>query len=132
MITLHHAPQSRTLYFTEPPAKYRAAEAAVLEAVSAGMDMAFAYSARQGLCRAEDAARVSKHLTASNMPRIDSVKHLIDPGRLLKHMGQDKKNESGQLTLILPREIGETYVEKQADRASVHTYFQSLLTKSAT
>ena len=28
------------------------------EAVSAGMDMAFAYSAGQGLCRAEDAARI--------------------------------------------------------------------------
>lgn len=36
----YHAPQSRTLYFSEPPAKYRAAEDAVLEAVSAGMAQA--------------------------------------------------------------------------------------------
>ncbi len=36
----YHAPQSRTLFFGEPPAKYREAEAAVLEAVEAGMEKA--------------------------------------------------------------------------------------------
>ena len=36
----YHAPQSRTLFFGEPPAKYRKAEAAVLEAVAAGMAQA--------------------------------------------------------------------------------------------
>lgn len=36
----YHAPQSRTLFFGEPPSKYRAAEAAVLEAVAAGMQQA--------------------------------------------------------------------------------------------
>lgn len=36
----YHAPQSRTLFFGEPPAKYREAEAAVLEAVAAGMEQA--------------------------------------------------------------------------------------------
>lgn len=36
----YHAPQSRTLFFREPSAKYRAAEAAVLEAVAAGMAQA--------------------------------------------------------------------------------------------
>lgn len=36
----YHAPQSRTLFFGEPPAKYRKAEEAVLEAVEAGMAQA--------------------------------------------------------------------------------------------
>ncbi len=36
----YHAPQSRTLFLGEPPAKYRRAEAAVLEAVEAGMAQA--------------------------------------------------------------------------------------------
>jgi len=36
----YHAPQSRTLFFGEPPAKYRAAEEAVLEAMAAGMAQA--------------------------------------------------------------------------------------------
>jgi ectoine hydrolase len=36
----YHAPQSRTLFLGEPPKKYREAEAAVLEAVAAGMAQA--------------------------------------------------------------------------------------------
>ena len=36
----YHAPQSRTLFLGEPPANYRRAENAVLEAVSAGMAQA--------------------------------------------------------------------------------------------
>lgn len=36
----YHCPQSRTLFFGEPPAKYRAAENAIQEAVSAGLTMA--------------------------------------------------------------------------------------------
>lgn len=36
----YHAPQSRTLFLGEPPAKYREAESAVLEAVEAGMAQA--------------------------------------------------------------------------------------------
>jgi ectoine hydrolase len=35
----YHAPQSRTLFFGEPPAKYRRAEEAVLEATRAAMDV---------------------------------------------------------------------------------------------
>lgn len=36
----YHCPQSRTLFFGEPPAKYRAAENAIQEAVSAGLGKA--------------------------------------------------------------------------------------------
>lgn len=36
----YHAPQSRTLFLGEPPKKYRVAENAVLEAVTAGMEQA--------------------------------------------------------------------------------------------
>ncbi len=36
----YHAPQSRTLFFGPPPEKYRRAEAAVKEAVEAGLEMA--------------------------------------------------------------------------------------------
>jgi ectoine hydrolase len=36
----YHAPQSRTLFFGEPPARYRRAEEAVLEATAAALDKA--------------------------------------------------------------------------------------------
>ncbi len=101
------------------------------EAVSVGMEMAFRFAVEQGLCRASDAERLSAHLTATNMPRISDMAHLMtDPNALLSHMGQDKKNESGHLTLILPRKIGDTYIEKRANRGAVLRFLTQLRDKA--
>lgn len=97
------------------------------EAVSAGMEMAFHFAVSQGICSKEDAERVSSHLAETAMPRISDMMHLLsDPEALLRHMGQDKKNEGGHLTLILPRAIGETYIEKRADRDAVLGFLTQL------
>jgi 3-dehydroquinate synthase len=97
------------------------------EAVSAGMEMAFQFAAKQGLCDLSDAQKVSAHLSATSMPRLADMSHLLgNPEALLRHMGQDKKNEGGHLTLILPRAIGDTYVEKRADREAVLSYLTQL------
>jgi len=64
--------------------------------------------------------------------RIADMAHLLtDPAALLRHMGQDKKNEGGHLTLILPRAIGETYIEKNADRAAVLSFLTQIGDKGA-
>lgn len=97
------------------------------EAVSAGMEMAFHYAAAKGLCPQADADRVTAHLTKTGMPRITDMPPLLrDTDALMQHMGQDKKNEGGHLTLILPRAIGETYVEKRADTPSVRAFLMNL------
>jgi len=97
------------------------------EAVSVGMEMAFKFAADQGLCTPLCADRVTKHLGATSMPRIADMSRLLsDPETLLTHMGQDKKNEGGHLTLILPRAIGDTYVEKRADHVSVLGFLTQL------
>lgn len=102
------------------------------EAVSAGMEMAFHFAASQGFCPQSDADRLSAHLAQTSMPRIMDMMHLLsNPDALLRHMGQDKKNEGGHLTLILPRAIGETYVEKRADRESVLSFLTQLRDKVA-
>jgi len=102
------------------------------EAVSAGMEMAFHFAASQGLCPQSDADRVSAHLTKTTMPRISDVGNLLsNPAALMAHMEQDKKNEAGHLTLILPRGIGDTYVEKRADRAAVLGFLTQLGDKGA-
>lgn len=102
------------------------------EAVSAGMEMAFKFAVDQGLCNAECADRVTTHLAATSMPRIADMAHLFSaPEILLRHMGQDKKNESGHLTLILPRVIGDTYVEKRANRDAVLGFLTQLKEKGA-
>jgi len=97
------------------------------EAVSAGMEMAFRFGATQGICSQSDADQVSEHLAKTDMPRVKGMAHLLsDPDTLMRHMAQDKKNESGHLTLILPRAIGDTYVDKRADADAVRAFLINL------
>lgn len=97
------------------------------EAVSAGMEMAFRFSAQQGRCSAEDADRVTQHLARTHMPRIADMTHLMsDTDALMTHMMQDKKNESGRLTLILAHAIGDAFVEKHADVTAIKQFWNSL------
>ena len=97
------------------------------EAVSIGMSMAFEFSHMIGLCPAQDVKRMIAHMNALGMPQMADAPHLFkDPQVLLAHMAQDKKNEGQSLTLILAREIGDSFVEKQADRDAVGRYLDQL------
>ena len=97
------------------------------EAVSAGMDMAFEFASRQGLCPDADFQRVRAHLQSLSMPtRPDMAPFLGEPDALLGHMRQDKKNAGGAITLILPRGIGQAYVHKGADADALLTYLESI------
>ena len=97
------------------------------EAVSIGMIMAFEFSQAQGLCPMQDTARMDAHMKAMNMPRCHDVAPLFkNPNKLLMHMGQDKKNEGEHLTLILARKIGDSFVEKRANRDAVSHYLSAL------
>lgn len=96
------------------------------EAVSAGMQMAFEFSQTQGLCSKTEVEQVIAHLEALKMPTIKSVTNLLKSDRLLTHMQQDKKNESGRLTLILVRGIGEAFVRKDVSLIAVEKYLQGL------
>ena len=82
------------------------------EAVSIGTVLAFAFSARRGLCSPEDAKRVAAHLAAVGLPTrmsdISGPPMVTDT--LMQHIAQDKKVSRGQLTFILVRGIGEAFV----------------------
>jgi len=96
------------------------------------MEMAFLFAAAEGICAQQDAARVSAHLLTTQMPTLKDAGHLlVNPDALLSHMGQDKKNEGGHLTLILPRAIGDTYVEKRADKSAVLRFLTHLRDNAA-
>lgn len=100
------------------------------EAVSAGMLMAFEFSAELGLCPQKDVEALARHLNETKMMRPKDVPHLIrDPDLLLSHMGQDKKNEGGMLTLILVRAIGDAFVQKNASSETVLSYLTALTKK---
>ena len=82
------------------------------EAVAAGMVMAFDLSVRLGLCPAEDAARVRRHLAAVGLP---TGAQILGPAgrnadRLIDHMRQDKKVKDGRVTFILARGIGKSFI----------------------
>ncbi|HYD08145.1 MAG TPA: 3-dehydroquinate synthase [Reyranella sp.] len=87
------------------------------EAVGAGMAMAFDLSAALGLCPAQDAARVRRHLASVGLPvRLRSVggdnSRSWDAGKLIEHMRGDKKAEAGKLTFVLARGIGQAFVSR--------------------
>ncbi len=85
------------------------------EAVAIGMVMAFDLSVRLGLCPAEDADRLRRHLAAvglatdlSDLPQVD-----WDAERLLGHMRKDKKVQDGRLTFVLVRGLGQAFVARE-------------------
>jgi len=84
------------------------------EAIAIGMRLAFTYSVEQGLCPAEDAARVERHLAAVGLPSTIANIPGKTPttGQLLRLMAQDKKVKGGKLALVLVRGIGEAFVER--------------------
>jgi 3-dehydroquinate synthase len=101
------------------------------EGVALGCAQAFRFSAMLGLCPEKDAARAEAAIAAAGLPvRLDQA-----PGapfaadRLMAHMAQDKKAEGGKLTFILVRSIGQAYVAKDVDAASVRAF---LLSEGAT
>ncbi|MGB0906189.1 MAG: 3-dehydroquinate synthase [Maricaulaceae bacterium] len=99
------------------------------EAVSAGMEMAFNYCARNEMCSQGAANLVSAHLKQTKLTRITDVKHLLaDPAKLLAHMQQDKKNEAGDLTLILAHDIGNAFVAKGPSQGAAHEQVSDYLT----
>ncbi len=79
------------------------------EAVAAGMALAFAFSARQGLLPQAEAARAMRHLADVGLADADRA---TSPARgpvvdqLMELIAQDKKVKRGMLTFILVRGIG--------------------------
>ncbi|ODP37902.1 3-dehydroquinate synthase [Sphingomonas turrisvirgatae] len=93
------------------------------EGVAAGMALAFAFSARQGLCPEEDAARVAAHLAAVGLPHdLASAGISASGARLVEHMLHDKKMDAGTLPFLLARGIGQTYLDKTVDLKEVAAF----------
>jgi 3-dehydroquinate synthase len=94
------------------------------EAVAAGQALAFRFSAAQGLCAGQDAARATAAIAGAGLPtRLDEIPgHPFDAARLVRHMAQDKKAEAGQLTFVLVRALGDAFVAKNVDAEAVRRF----------
>jgi 3-dehydroquinate synthase len=94
------------------------------EAISLGMALAFAFSARRGLLPAAEAERVERHLAAVGLPTHVSAVAGGMPGadRLMELIAQDKKVNRGTLTFILARGVGASFIARGVDAAEVHAF----------
>src|ERR1700722_16286354 len=88
------------------------------EAISAGMALAFEFSARrQGLLPMAEAKRVIGHLAEVGLPtRLQDIPGpLPSVDQLMDLIAQDKKVKRGMLTFILVRGIGSAFIEAGVD-----------------
>ena len=93
------------------------------EAVAIGMALAFDLSVERDLCAPADAARVRAHLAAAGLPATLGEVGLAARGRaLLGRMRLDKKNEGGDLVLILARGIGRAFVDRSVPPDEIEAF----------
>jgi 3-dehydroquinate synthase len=94
------------------------------EAIALGMVLAFRFSAKRGLLPAAEAERVERHLAAVGLPiDISSVPGGVpSTDRLMDLIAQDKKVKRGNLTFILARGIGASFIAPDVDAADVRAF----------
>ena len=99
------------------------------EGVAIGMAMAFRFSEQLSLCPPGTAERVKAHLASVELPTglADITGDLPDAEALLNIMHQDKKAQSGKLTFILTRGIGEAFIAPDVDKDKVLEFLQTEL-----
>lgn len=99
------------------------------EGVAIGMAMAFRFSEQLNLCPPGVADRVKTHLASVELPfsLADIPGDLPNAEALLEIMYQDKKAQSGKLTFILTRGIGEAFIASDVDKNKVLEFLQTEL-----
>ncbi len=91
------------------------------EGVAIGMVQAFRFSERLKHCKRGTADRVAKHLQAAGLPtHMNDIEGPLPPiADLVAIMRQDKKAQSGKLTFILARAIGDAFIAKNVPDSAV-------------
>ena len=96
------------------------------EGVAIGMVQAFRFSERLKHCKPGTADRVAGHLKSAGLPT--HTRDIEGPpppiADLVAIMRQDKKAQSGKLTFILARGIGEAFIAKNVSDHDVTTFLQ--------
>jgi 3-dehydroquinate synthase len=97
------------------------------EGVAIGMALAHRFSHRLGLIDGQDVTRVERHLQAVGLPtRIDAIPGpALDVDTLMDRIAQDKKVSRGQLTFILTRGIGRSFIAKDVVPDDVRAFLSA-------
>ena len=93
------------------------------------MGLAFALSARLGLCAQETPSRVAAHFAAMGLRRsmADIPGELPDADGLIELMAQDKKVVGGVPAFILCRAIGDSFVNREVPPEAVRAVLAEAL-----
>ena len=96
------------------------------EGVAIGMVQAFRFSEILKHCKSGTADRVAKHLKSVGLPtHLREIDGPLPPiSNLVDIMRQDKKAQSGKLTFILARSIGDTFIAKNVADQDVIEFMQ--------
>jgi len=98
------------------------------EGVSIGMVLAHRFSARMNLASPDLADRVEAHLKAVGLPtRMDQIPgELPSTDVLMDAIAQDKKVKAGQLTFILTRGLGQSFVADDVPASEVQRFIEEM------
>jgi 3-dehydroquinate synthase len=93
------------------------------EAVAIGMVLAFKFSEALKLCPEGTHHKIINHFKYFNIPAdVTDIDFEFDPDILFKAMLADKKNQNGNIVLILASNIGEAYVARNINHSSVEQF----------
>jgi 3-dehydroquinate synthase len=96
------------------------------EGVAIGMVQAFRFSEHLKYCQPGTADRVAQHLKSVGLPtHMSDIEGSLPPiAGLVAIMRQDKKAQSGKLTFILARSIGDAFIAKNIPDEKVTAFLQ--------
>lgn len=96
------------------------------EGVAIGMVQAFRFSEHLKHCKAGTADRVARHLKAAGLPtHMNDIEGPLPPvSDLVNIMKQDKKAQSGKLTFILARAIGDAFIARSVPESAVADFLK--------
>ena len=99
------------------------------EAVSLGMMLAACFSNKEGFLSQRKLADIRDHLNAIKLPTITTQIHnaKIDVAKLLTFVKQDKKVVGNNINLILLKDIGNGFIEREVSFKKLEQFLQSHL-----
>ncbi len=98
------------------------------EGVAIGMVLAFEFSSYLGFNNGGDITTIKAHLEQIGLPHdlsFNGLEPLPSAKRMLELMRQDKKTEQGNLTFILAKSIGQSFVEKNVDEQKILNFLHA-------
>ena len=99
------------------------------EAVSLGMMLAACFSNEEGFLSQRKLADIRDHLNAIKLPTVTTQIHnaKIDVAKLLTFVKQDKKVVGNNINLILLKDIGNGFIEREVSFKKLEQFLQSHL-----